>query len=332
MSVSGSGAHICIGLASGTHTRVSDGQRGPDLQRVPHGARYDPRTLRFEETRHAMDGQLIRREQKEQLDLAVQSVVDSAVVIGLEVSEKLQEKIKVRTQELLLDPQNGFDILRETAQKRLLLELAVESAMARAEENGLEVTPPMIAHAKSVSVPSGSISDVYEAVLEKVELALCAFNLVYAVTLAGYKKEGLRLTLTLQTLGSTFTLPVFMGTTIGELARTIPEERQLRHPPGSTVVVKIIGPKGTVLAPSRTLPEAFDYEIDGEAEEDESDEFYELSVLTGQAWKDMGLNGPTRWKHLREKEFMNMFGMSKASFEKLPSWTQATLKRKHSLF
>merc|ERR1712187_621256 len=73
----------------------------------------------------------------------------------------------------------------------------------------------------------------------------------------------------------------------------------------------LIGPKGTRLDAEMPLPEALDHEPSVPAEEEEGD-FYPLSVLAGDAWRDLGLEGATRWRCLRENEFQKLFGMSKA--------------------
>ncbi|CAE8630761.1 unnamed protein product [Polarella glacialis] len=98
-------------------------------------------------------------------------------------------------------------------------------------------------------------------------------------------------------------------------------------------VVTLIRPQGSILEASRRLPEALEYETDsGGCSDDADGEFYPLAVLTGGAWKHLGLQGATRWKHVREQEFLQLFGMSKASFDRLPSWKQLRFKKKHGLF
>lgn len=109
------------------------------------------------------------------------------------------------------------------------------------------------------------------------------------------------------------------------------EVRFLHCPKGNKIVVKLIGPEGTILDPSAVLLDALDYETD-KGDQDGDGPYYPLSVLTGNAWRAMGLDGLTRWKYLREKEFKDIFGMSKATFEQLPSWKQLPLRRKHNLF
>lgn len=95
--------------------------------------------------------------------------------------------------------------------------------------------------------------------------------------------------------------------------------------------VAIIGPRGTNLDWDHQLPQALDYEAD-KPTEDEDGEFYPLHVLIGDAWRELGLEAATRWRCLREHEFVKLFGMSKASFEQLPSWKQLPLKKSSGLF
>eukprot|EP00929_Paragymnodinium_shiwhaense_P016093 TRINITY_DN124269_c0_g1_i1.p1 TRINITY_DN124269_c0_g1~~TRINITY_DN124269_c0_g1_i1.p1 ORF type:complete len:327 (-),score=65.34 TRINITY_DN124269_c0_g1_i1:228-1208(-) len=321
-----------ISVLAGTHIKVEHGQQGPNLRPILPGERYDPRTLRYYETRHAMDGQLIRKEQMDQLDEAMRNAVDSTVALGFVVPEDMKARVKLRTQGLLSNPETTLEDLRDTAQKRIFSELAVADAARGADEDGHVVTPAMLANASSIVVPSGSSIEVYEAAREKAQDALHACNLVYVVTILGYKRSGLDLTFNLRTLGSSFTLTAPMDTTVGDFTSKIREDQQLRSTRGAAADVKVVGPAGTVLDPARTLPHAVDYETDGRNKENEAGEFYDLEVLTGEAWKELGLDGPTRWRYLQETEFVRVFGMSKWSFSKLAPWTQTSLKKKHGLF
>ena len=60
--------------------------------------------------------------------------------------------------------------------------------------------------------------------------------------------------------------------------------------------------------------------------------FYSLEMLTGERWKEINIDGPTSWKHLHDKEFVDLFGMSNASFSKLTTWRQTELKKRLGLF
>merc|ERR1739848_270108 len=59
----------------------------------------------------------------------------------------------------------------------------------------------------------------------------------------------------------------------------------------------IIGANGTRLDWEKPLPEALDYEGDDPAKDEEGD-FHPLSVLTSDAWRELGLQGATRWQYL----------------------------------
>lgn len=101
---------------------------------------------------------------------------------------------------------------------------------------------------------------------------------------------------------------------------------------GKSGEVKLVRPNGTLLPCARAVGDALDHESEEVPSDDEDTVFYPLATLKGEMWKEMGLHGPTRWKHLREDEFKDLFGMSKNSFEKLQPWTQMSLKKKHGLF
>jgi len=96
--------------------------------------------------------------------------------------------------------------------------------------------------------------------------------------------------------------------------------------------VILVRPDGTLLPCGRTIGDALDQESEETQPDGEDIVFYPLATLTGEMWKEIGLHGPTRWKHLREDEFKDLFGMSKNSFDKLQPWTQMSLKKKHGLF
>lgn len=183
-------------------------------------------------------------------------------------------------------------------------------------------------------------------------------GLIFA-NVSEYRKEGIDLIVSWTTLsGASFDTCIRRGASVQDLAHAMRQETRFanidaqasieRLDPGYAAVgrvnapskappvrVAVIGPKGTRLDDKQPLPEALDYEADASAEvesEKEDGQFYPLEVLTGSAWRELGLDGATRWQFLREVEFNELFGMSKASFRELPSWKQKPLKQKHGLF
>jgi len=101
---------------------------------------------------------------------------------------------------------------------------------------------------------------------------------------------------------------------------------------GKARQVKLVRPNGILLPCASAIGDALDHESEEVLSDGEDRVFYPLATLTGDGWKEMGLHGATRWKHLREDEFRGLFGMSKNSFEKLQPWTQMSLKKKYGLF
>lgn len=191
----------------------------------------------------------------------------------------------------------------------------------------------------------GSEATEYDEILAKADRAVqVGLNKsVYVVQVMGYKKEGVELVLSMSNpiSGETFSARVEVGTLVAEVMKVIQNmrfhevahvERLIQGVSGSYVNVKLLGPAGTLLDPAKFLPEALDYETDVVTDDVQQGEYYPLEMLVGQAWKNMGLDGPTRWKHVEDTLFMQLFGMSKASFEQLPTWKQIPLKRKHGLF
>jgi len=100
---------------------------------------------------------------------------------------------------------------------------------------------------------------------------------------------------------------------------------------GKAREVILVRPNGTLLPCASAIGDALE-ESEETPPDDEDIVFYPLATLTGEMWKEIGLHGPTRWKHLPEDEFKDLFGMSKNSFDKLQPWTQMSLKKKHGLF
>lgn len=227
----------------------------------------------------------------------------------------------------------------EQVRKKEALAVAVDAA----RENGMCITSDMLRHAHIccseymaqkaswMYEPDAYSSETvaYEALLNQATLAIRSAASVYIVTLTSYTRVGQDIALECQTLASEFTLKVPTGTSVAELAALIHKERKLRTPEGS---IKILSPKGFKMAPSRIVLMVLDLAIDGSDHDDDLGEFYALSILTSATWKELGLNGPSRWKHLRGDHFKHVFGMDKADFERLLDWKQVQLKRKHNLF
>jgi len=227
--------------------------------------------------------------------------------------------------------------MQEQIHRVLLREAAVQSALKEASQSGIEVHGRFDTWAKesearlSAARTSGS---EYEAMFANALRALNSERSVYVVTVSGYKRAGLDLILSLSSLGEDFQMMVKRETSVAQVTYLVQQDRLQKRPagPGKTIEVKLVGPAGTLLPREKLITHALDYEADEVLSDDENGTFYPLSVLTGERWKDMGLSGPTRWKHLHEKDFRNLFGMSKDAFEQLPDWKQIPLKKKHSLF
>lgn len=260
---------------------------------------------------------------------AIQAAVDDVLAEGLDVTAEMRGLATQRAYDLGSDSKS----MQEQARRSLLADAAVKIAARKDREDGQRVSRVQIDIARCAALASGA-SD-FQTMLERASTSLNRNNAdkqsTYVVAITAYKKHGLEIELSCLTMsGSCFEVRVQRGTSVSQLAAHIQDLKSLN------VLVKIIGPAGTLLEPSKVLPLGLDHETDVVGEDDADGKFYPLSVLTGSTdqamWKKIGLEGPTRWRHLREKEFADLFGMSKASFETLPTWKQIPLKKKHDLF
>lgn len=221
-------------------------------------------------------------------------------------------------------------MMQEQALRCLLVEAAVRAALADATQKGETMSQPQINYARCAASSVASLD--YHLMEVSAQKALSSHDMVYVITVNGCSKMGMDVVLSLATLGDCFDMRFPRGTSVRDAALQISEDRRLRGPPGCKVQVKLIGCAGTLLDENKQFPEVVDYETDEAEEATEGAEYYPLSALTGGAWKELGLDGPTRWKYLPEAEFMNLFGMNKTSFAQLKPWTQTSMKKKHGLF
>merc|ERR1712137_152467 len=219
--------------------------------------------------------------------------------------------------------------------KRSMLAEEVACVLQRAADDvraaGHEVSPKMIAFVqheariKKYRDGTNMLEQVRKMLLREATNA-------YVCTLSTYRRQGLNLNLSLSSLdGEILEIKVNREVSIAGVAGMV---QAVVRPvvQGKAREVKLVRPNGTLLPCARAIGDVLDHESDEEPPDDEDSVFYPLATLIGETWKEMGLHGPTRWKHLREDEFKDLFGMSKKSFEKLQSWTQLSLKKKHGLF
>mmetsp|Transcript_114438 Transcript_114438/g.180190 ORF Transcript_114438/g.180190 Transcript_114438/m.180190 type:complete len:293 (+) Transcript_114438:55-933(+) len=262
-----------------------------------------------------------------EVDSALQVVVDELTNAGHVVRQSMKEMAKDQVH--LAKGSN----MQEQMRKVLLRELAIAAAL---RELGPDIankwgsTWGKEAEARLAISKTGGAYDVM------VDAALRAFSsdqMVYVVCVNRYSQIGVDISLSLSTLVEEFSIKVSREATVAHVAQLVREERLRKHPaaPGKTVDVKLVGPGGTVLPLAQLIKHALDIE-GADLLADEEGVFYPLSVLTGTKWRELGLSASTRWKHLHESEFAKLFGMSKATFEKLPDWKQIPMKRKHGLF
>jgi hypothetical protein len=220
--------------------------------------------------------------------------------------------------------------MQERAQRTLIIEAAVASALKQGRASG-DVVGPKEGEARLAASRAAAKGEDYDALVMHALRVLTCRSSMYVISINGYRTEGVDIVLSMSSLGASFQMRIRKGTTVAEVKKMIELEKQPAAI-GLAVEVKLIGISGTLLAPSKTFPAVLDLEAQELPPDDEKGTFFPLSVLTGDAWREMGLEGVTRWKYLREAEFAEIFGMSKTEFEKLPSWKQVPLRRKHGLF
>lgn len=276
-------------------------------------------------------------DEKVHAELHPQQVVDDAVQTA--VSE-VRAAGHVVTSDMIscakLEALLGKDATMQDQVRRVLLrEAAVRSALRETEESGVVDPSKRWSKAGEARLAASSCGATeYETMLSNAIRALTSDRMVYVVCLNSYKRAGVSVVLSLSSLAEQFEMTVSRELCVDELLDLITQERLQRRPagPGKTIEVKLMGPAGTLLPREQVVTCALDCET-AELEPDvEHGVFYPLSVLTSSEWRDLGLVGVTRWKHLREDLFMGLFGMTKATFEKLPEWKQTPLKKKHGLF
>jgi len=290
----------------------------------------------------------VEEENNRKLEQASQEAVAMATERGLQISRDMRNRALAKAQIAKKEHEvqgKELETLQQQMYNDLVCHAALHEALAR---NGMSQN---VFHSHGVTdslfmAISNSKDAEYEIMVEKLDQILCATrqSSAYVVSILSYTKEGLDLVLCMSTLsGDCFQMRVGSDSTVAQLMETIRLQKQdqsshlervARSLSRNQINVKVIGPAGTSLDASRTFPAAIDYETDGTADDAEEldHKLYPLSVLAGDAWRETGIDGATRWKHLAEKDFMGLFGMNKASFEKLPSWKQIPLKKKHGLF
>lgn len=216
----------------------------------------------------------------------------------------------------------------------LLREDTVHSALKEAADNGKQLENgegsswAMEGDACCDAVSTGTVDE--ETMFAKASKH--SDNLAHVCSVNMYTRKGLDLVLSLSSPGGeTLEIKVHREASVADVAGMV---KAIVRPAvlGKAKEVKLVGLRGTLLPCARAIGDALDYESEEVPPDDQDSVFYPLSVLTGEKWKEMRLHGPTRWKHLREDEFKDLFGMSKNTFEKLQPWTQLSLKKKHGLF
>lgn len=264
-----------------------------------------------------------------QIEDAVDNAKDAVSAKGIMVD---QDMIALATDIVGRFSMMRFDAqtMQEQAHWCFLVEAAIRAAVAGATEKGETVTQPQINHARCSASSVTSLD--YQLMEASAQRALLGRDMFYVIMVNGCTKMGTDLILSLGTLGDCFDMRVRSGTLVRDVAIEIAEDRQLRCPLGFKVQVKLVDCAGTLLDENGSFHDPEDYETDVVEETRESCEYYPLSVLTGQAWRELCLDGPTRWKYLPENEFMGLFGMNKISFAQLKPWMQASMRKKHGLF
>jgi len=283
-------------------------------------------TRQIEEKRQA------RSISEQEVETALQQAVNDVCAAGHAVTQRMMQ---FGRNEARLGKGN---CMKEQIHRVLLREVAVQSALNEAAQNGVETrsiwgdTRAKEGEARLAAGSTGSTE--YEAMLANALRAVSSEKLVYVVTVSSYKRVGLGIVLSLQSLGEAFEMTVDRETSVAQVTHFVQQERLWRRPagPGKIVEVKLVGRAGTLLPLDSLISCALDCEGEEVEHDDENGVFYPLPVLTGEVWKGMGLLAQTRWKHVREKDFRNLFGMSKDAFERLPAWKQIPLKKKHGLF
>lgn len=271
-------------------------------------------------------------ERASRVEAAVQAAREAVLAQGVAVSKDML-KAAEKQAAMFSKKEDTQQLMLEKAQKCLLVEAALEAACSTASA---EFSCKQKEYARLSAATSESMD--FEVMQEKAAKALSSHRQTYTVSVCGYSKAGVEVKISFLTIGgASFDIQVPRGTSVRDVAHAIKDVKQLRGPAyveGLEVEVKLIGPAGTVLQESRCFPEVIDYETDGAGEEayPEAAYLHQLEVLTGEAWKELGLDGPTRWKYVPEEDFVKLFGMSKASFDQLKPWTQNSLKKKHGLF
>jgi len=301
-------------------------------------------------------------EKQELLQDALHEAIETVKADGFHVNEASTAMAKQRAESFGKDRQ---DMVLQ-ARRVLLCEAAVAAVIQRAKDRKLhEKWAGQTCHAYSMNVVvfqmedmarTGALmskSDHYEIIEKNAEQALENEKRTYVITISGWTQMGVDIVVHMCTIGGeSFNMTVPRGTSVDKLSLGIWEDRlcqkseikllgqshlksqhlgyRVQGSLDGKTDVKLVGPAGTILDGTRRLPDAIDFEsIDPDKEDGE---FFDLAVLRGTAWKELGLDAATRWQYLRERDFVEIFGMSKDAFGKLPSWKQIPLKKKHGFF
>jgi hypothetical protein len=267
---------------------------------------------------------------KQDIDAALQGAVNDVKAAGHQVTMDMTTMAKDQA-----FPGKSIT-MQEQMHKVLLREVAVAAALKEARQQGSEISNmwgSTWGKEGEARLAASQAGGDYDAMFASAMRALSMNQMIYVVAVNSYKQVGVDLDLSLSSLGEEFRMLVSREATVADVAFLVQQERLRKRPagPGKTIDVKLIGPAGTVLPHSHLIKTALD--VEGEVfVDDEDSDFYPLSVLTGERWRELGLHAPTRWEYLRESEFSKLFGMSKSAFKKLPDWKQIPLKKKYGLF
>lgn len=281
-------------------------------------------------------------QQREELSRVITVAALRATDAGAEITSRVRNRATANIERLCMS--------EEEALRCYLREAALDSALTRVFGHGFITRARLRAEDRVRVALNSSDATAYAEMVVKGERAaqVGQEQTVYVAQVTKYKREGVELVLSLTPVtdtgrGETFRQRVEVGANVAKVMDFVRDhrvrevdhtERLMRGLSNNVIEVRLLGPSGTTLHPERFLPEALDYETDVADDSAQASESYPLEMLTGGqgAWKEMGFDAATRWKYVENPLFLKLFGMSKASFEKLPSWKQIPLKKKHDLF
>jgi len=272
-----------------------------------------------------------QNEAAEEVEVALRKALDDVRSAGHEVAAGMVDTAR-------REARLGKDVsIDERIRRVLLREVAVQNAIQEATDSDPARRNELNGWIKrgEARLAAGSTAVIdYDAMFANALRAVNSDKLVYVVFVSAYKRVGLDLLLSLSSIGESFEMTVDRETVVAHVQFLVQHGRLEKKSAGlgKTVEVKLVGPAGTLLSPQKRIGSALDYEDDKVECDEENAVFLPLSVLTGEAWRSLGLPGQTRWTLLRENEFGELFGMSKDAFGRLPDWKQIPLKKKHGLF